>query len=119
MAEVSVIRMGNLIHAKYRGAMTMALVQEGEQKIEALIDTTVSPRVLYDTLEMDPPTMDLALEMKRFDGRIRAKVVRSATVVRDAMTAFLSKIAFALSREHKVFYDDMQKAVQWLNEADG
>lgn len=114
MADVSVVRTGNLIHAKYRGTMTMDLVREGERKIEALIEVAGNARVLYDTLDMDPPSMDLALEMKAFDGRIRNRVVRSATVVRDAMTAFLSKVAFALSRNHKVFYDDLQRAVEWL-----
>jgi hypothetical protein len=55
--------------------------------------------------------------MKAFDGRIRNKVLRSATVVRDAATAFMAKIAFVFSREHKVFYDDLDKALEWLKPA--
>ena len=115
MPDVSVIRTGNLIHAKYRGAMTTGLVREAEQKIETLLGVTSDARVLYDTLEMDPPTMELALEMKAFDSRIRGTVTRSATLVRDAMTAFMAKVAFVLSRDHKVFYNDLNKALEWLS----
>lgn len=118
MADVSVVRTGTLIHAKYRGAMTLALVREAEQKIELLLDSTPQALVLYNTLEMEPPTMELALEMKSFDARIQPRVVRSATVVRDALTAFMAKVAFVLSRNHRVFYDDLQKALAWLNESD-
>ena len=114
MAEVNVIRQGNLIHATYRGAMTMDLVRDAQRQIETLLNTTPDARVLYDTLEMEPPSMQLALEMKAFDARVQPRVVRSATLVPDAMTAFMAKVAFALSRDHKVFYNDREKALEWL-----
>jgi len=117
VADVNVIRVGNLVHAKYRGTMTMDLVREAEKKIEWFLANTAGPVVLYDTLEMDTPTMDLALEMKSFDGRIRDMVLRSATVVRDAGTAFMAKVAFVFSREHKVFYGDLDEALTWLQAA--
>ncbi|MGZ8853963.1 MAG: hypothetical protein ACXW2X_11270 [Thermoanaerobaculia bacterium] len=117
MADVNVIRVGNLVHAKSRGTMNMDLVRDAERKIEWFLDNTAGPVVLYDTLEMDTPTMELALEMKKFDGRIRDKVLRSATVVRDAGTAFMAKVAFVFSREHKVFYGDLDKALTWLRAA--
>ena len=115
MPSVSVRREGEIIHAIYSGAMTMDLVQEGERQIEEILERVDEPRVLYDTLAMDPPSLKLAMEMKAFDGRIRSRVVRSATVVHDATTAFMAKVAFALAREHKVFYDDLQAAYAWLD----
>ena len=115
MADVNIIRLGNLIHATYRGAMTMDLVRDAERQIELLLNTTPDARVLYDTLKMDPPTMELAMEMKSFNSRIQPRVVRSATVVSDAKTAFMAKVAFVLSRDHKVFYNDLDKALEWLN----
>jgi hypothetical protein len=113
MASVRVTLEGNIIHAVYSGEMTMDLVREGERRIEALL-VDAERMVLYDTLAMKPPTMQLALEMKAFDNRIRMKVSRSATAVRDPMTAFLSRVAFALSRNHRVFYDDLDAAYEWL-----
>jgi hypothetical protein len=117
MSSVEVFRTGNLIHAVYDGAMNMELVQSGEQQIETLLRTTPEPVILYDTLKMAPPPIELAIEMKKFDSRIRHLVRRSATVVPDAMTAFMAKVAFALSRDHKVFYGDLDAALRWLSEA--
>jgi hypothetical protein len=114
MASVSVRQEGHIIHAVYTGTMTMDLVRDAERQIETLLDRVADPAVLYDTLAMDPPPMQLAMEMKAFDSRIRSRVVRSATVVRDAMTAFMAKVAFSLSREHRVFYDDLDAAYAWL-----
>ena len=116
MSSVEVQRRGNLIHAVYRGRMTMELVKSGEQQIEKLVQATPDAAILYDTLEMEPPPMELAIEMKAFDGRIRNRVRRSATLVPSAMTAFMAKVAFVLSREHKVFYHDRDAAIAWLTE---
>jgi hypothetical protein len=98
--------------------MTMELVREGEQGIERELSSAPDPVVLYDCGAMEPPDMALAMEMKAFDGRIRNRIGRAATVVRDPMTAFMSKVAFALTREHRVFYQDLDAALRWLTEAD-
>lgn len=112
-ACVRVAIVPGIIHAVYESEMTMDVVKEGERKIEALTPSLEKPLVLYDTLSMRPPSLDLALEMKAFDGRIQPRIVRSATVVGDAMTAFAAKVAFALSRDHRVFYNDRAAAI-WL-----
>ncbi len=114
MASVRVAIVNGVIHALYEGKMTMELVKEGEQKIEELIPSLPEPLVLYDCLAMNPPGMDLALEMKRFDSRIQPRIKRSATVVADAKTAFAARVAFALSRDHRVFYNDRGGAIAWL-----
>lgn len=117
MSTVVVSLRGNMIEAIYTGAMNMVLVKDGERQIEALIRKTPHPVVLYDTLAMDPPSMELALEMKAFDKRVQPLILRSATVVSDAKTAFMAKVAFVFSRDHKVFYADRDGAVKWLDEA--
>lgn len=114
MASVSVALEGNVIHATYVGAMTMEIVKEGERKIEAMLGRVPSPSVLYDTRAMEAPPVALALEMKNFDSRIAKKITRSATVVSNAGTAFCAKIAFVFTREHKVFYHDIESAMAWL-----
>ena len=117
-ASVSVVSEGHLINATYRGTMTMDLVREAEKKIEAFLNITSDARVLYNTLDMDPPSMELALEMKAIDSRIQSRLVRSATDDRDAKTAFMAKVAYVLSRDHKVFYNDLDKALEWLGVRD-
>ena len=117
MRSVVVTLSGDVIDAVYTGRMTMELVKEGEAKIEALIPRAAHPVVLYNTLAMDPPEMALAREMKTFDARVQPLILRSATVVRDPMTAFMAKVAFVFSRDHRVFYDDLEAAKRWLNEA--
>lgn len=114
MASVSVRLEGKVIHAIYTGEMTMELVRDGQRRIEEMLGQVDKPFVLYDTLAMDAPPIRLAMEMKAFDHRVRTRVVRSATVVRDPGTAFMAKVAFALSREHRVFYHDLQAAYDWL-----
>ena len=114
LASVRVTLEGNIIHAVYTGRMTMDLVKDGERQIEALLPVGTERMILYNTQAMDPPDMKLAMEMKAFDGRIRTRVARSATVVRDPTTAFLSKVAFVFSRNHRVFYDDLDAAYAWL-----
>ncbi len=115
MASVNVTRDGNIIHAVYVGEMTMDLVKEGERQIEEMIGRVHDPVVLYDTRMMEPPTIRLALEMKSFDSRIASRVVRCATVVKDAATAFCAKLAFVFTREHRVFYHDIDGARAWLH----
>jgi hypothetical protein len=114
MASVNVRQEGQIIHATYTGTMTLELVREGERQIEEIMARMRDACILYDTLAMDPPAMKLALEMKAFDTRVGPRVSRSATVVHDAMTAFTAKVAFALSRNHRVFYDDLEAAYRWL-----
>jgi hypothetical protein len=114
MAGVTVRQEGKVIHAVYTGAMTMEIVRDGERMIEDLVQRVADPVILYDTLAMEPPSMQLAMEMKSFDGRIRNSVVRSATVVPDPSTAFMAKVAFVFSRNHKVFYHDLEAAYAWL-----
>lgn len=116
-SSVRVAVVSGIIHALYEGSMTMELVKEGEEKIEALIPTVGVPLVLYDCLGMNPPGLDLALEMKAFDSKIHSRIRRSATVVANAMTAFAAKVAFVLSREHRVFYNDRAGAISWLQKA--
>lgn len=117
MSSVEVNLRGNVIDAVYSGAMTMSLVKEAQAKIEAFLRVVPHPVILYDTLAMDPPPMALAMEMKAFDARVQPRILRSATVVKDAMTAFMAKIAFAFSRDHRVFYDDRDGALRWLMDA--
>lgn len=112
--SVEVELRGGIIVATYAGEMNVELVKEAAASIENYLLTTDSSKILYNTLEMASPPMKLALEMKAFDTKIKEQVTKSATVVPSATTAFMASIAFVLSKNHKVFYNDLEGAIAWL-----
>ncbi len=112
--SVNVELKDNIIYATYVGEMNMEVVQGAADSIEDYINKGQSNKILYNTLQMDNPPMKLALEMQSFDKRIKEKVVKSATVVPTATTAFMASIAFVLSKNHKVFHKDLNAAEEWL-----
>jgi len=112
--SVNVELKGNIIYATYVGEMNIELVKKAATSIEEYIKRTANSRILYNTLQMENPPMKLALEMQAFDKRIKDKVEKSATVVPTATTAFMAAIAFVLSKNHKVFYNDFEGAEKWL-----
>ncbi|MBF0553884.1 MAG: STAS/SEC14 domain-containing protein [Nitrospirae bacterium] len=103
-----------IIIAAYTGEMDMEIVKQAATGIEDLLNKSQSTKILYNTLNMDSPSMKLAMEMKSFDAKIRDKVQKSATVVPGAATAFLASIAFILSKNHRVFHNDLAAALSWL-----
>ncbi|KWT92842.1 STAS/SEC14 domain-containing protein [Candidatus Magnetominusculus xianensis] len=103
-----------IIISVYTGEMDMEIVKQAASGIEELLTKSQSTRILYNTLNMETPSMKLAMEMKSFDAKIRDKVQKSATVVPSATTAFFASIAFILSKNHKVFHNDLDAALSWL-----
>jgi hypothetical protein len=103
-----------IVIATYTGEMDIETVRQAAADIEALLVTSQSTKILYNTLNMASPSMKLAMEMKSFDSKIKDKVQRSATVVPGAATAFFASIAFILSKNHKVFHNDIDGALLWL-----
>ncbi len=112
--SVNVELRDNIIHATYIGEMNMDLVKQAAESIRQYVDSNEDCKILYNTLEMKNPPMKLALEMKDFDATIKDKVLKSATVVPGAATAFMASIAFILSKNHKVFHNDPEGAEEWL-----
>ncbi|KJR43700.1 hypothetical protein MCHI_000403 [Candidatus Magnetoovum chiemensis] len=103
-----------IIIATYKGEMTIELVKKAQDEIEKYLNDGSADRILYNTIEMLSPAMKLAIDMQNFDAKIRQRVVRSATVVPGAGTAFKASIAFAKSKNHRVFHNDYESAVIWL-----
>ncbi len=113
-ASVNVELKDSIIYATYIGEMTMELVKQAAASIEDYVNKSDHCKILYNTLDMTNPPMKLALEMQSFDKRIKGKVDKSATVVPTATTAFMASIAFVLSKNHKVFHNDLEAAKEWL-----
>lgn len=115
---------GSLILARLRGELTPEMLQECQERVLALARESHQLRVLYDCLELTAPEMDLVLLQQRLETEKRAVLgevpLRTAILVPNTRIAFLARISFGqFGEEHyRVFYNDMARAVKWLEEAD-
>jgi len=70
-------------------------------------------KVLYDTLEMEPPPVDVPLAQQQLDQELGSTRLRRAIVVPNSRLAYLARLAFG-EGEYRVFYNDIVSAVKWL-----
>jgi hypothetical protein len=104
---------GNIVIARVRGEPTEALIRETQERVLVLLQDTAHRRVLYDALEMDPPTVDVTLVQQRMSEDIHKLGARVAILVPNSRLAYLSRLAFG-GGEHRVFYNDLAAAIAWL-----
>jgi hypothetical protein len=112
---------GKFIIVRIRGQASEALLREMHSRLVQLIDDTQQRHILYDALEMDDPTEELALLQERLDKEnkdILGGALRKAILVRNTRSAYLARIAFGQFGEgaYRVFYNDLAQAVRWLEE---
>ena len=65
--DLSVELVGDVIVARVRGEPTESLLQRCQDQVLQLVRDTGRERVLYDTLEMDPPPVDVPLAQWKLD----------------------------------------------------
>ena len=104
---------GNVIVARIRGTPTEALVRECQKRVVSLLQDTGCKRVMYDALELDSPTVEIALAQQPLTAALAESSVRIAIVVSNTKVAYLSRLAFG-EGQHRVFYNDMASAIHWL-----
>jgi len=103
---------GDLVIARVRGEPTAELLRACQDRVLAL----GSGKVLYDTLEMLPPPVDVPWAQRELDASLGDAVrLRRAIVVPNTRLAYLARLAFG-EGDYRVFYDDIVAAVQWLSE---
>ena len=78
-----------------------------------LVKEAEKGKVLYDTLEMEPPPIDVPLVQQQLDEGLGSIRLRRAIVVPNSRLAYLARLAFGES-EYRVFYNDVVSAVKWL-----
>ncbi len=105
---------GDVIVARVRGQPTEDLIRACQDHVLLLLQDTTRWKILYDALEMRDPTTDVALVQRELDALIGDRPIRRALVVPNSRIAFLSRLAFG-DGEHRVFYNDLSGALQWLN----
>lgn len=103
----------SMIIARMRGSVTEAEIEAVQQQIVQLLTDTDVRRVLYDGLEMDPPTVELTLAQQGLAAEFHKRGAKIALLVPSARIAYLARIAFGAG-EHRVFYDDLAAATAWL-----
>lgn len=113
---------GEYVLARLRGKCDEDVIRECHERVIALIRQTRKVKVLYDTREMEDATVDMAVLQQKMDSEAWKKYgpvsLRRAILVSSTRIAFLSRLAFGQFGEgaYRVFYDDMEQAVQWLDE---
>lgn len=105
---------GGIIIARMRGILTVDLLVECQRRVVQLLQETAQPMVLYDALEMSPPTVDVAWSQRSLDAGLPLRP-RRAIVVPNTKTAYLARLAFADEYgDSRVFYNDIAQACEWL-----
>ncbi len=108
---------GDLVIARLRGEPTAELLHACQDQVLFLVRDAGRGKVLYDTLEMVPPPVDVPWAQRELDERTLGPVhLRRAIVVPNSRLAYLARLAFG-EGDYRVFYNDMIAAVQWLSDA--
>ncbi|HEY0491288.1 MAG TPA: STAS/SEC14 domain-containing protein [Telluria sp.] len=107
---------GGIIVARIRGELTEALLRECQDRVVSLARDTQYSRVLYDTLELEAPGIDLViLQQKMVESELQSINLRRAFVVQNTRVAYLARLGFG-EGDHRVFYNDLAAALSWLQE---
>jgi hypothetical protein len=106
---------GELVVARVRGEPTTALLEDCHKKVLFLVRDAQKAKVLYDTLEMEPPPVDVPLAQRELDERLGAIKLKRAIVVPNSRLAYLARLAFG-EGDYRVFYNDIIAAVKWLSD---
>jgi hypothetical protein len=104
---------GDLIIARARGVPTEKILTECQERVLQLVQDTGRGKVLYDALEMEPPSVDVTLVQRKLDEELGAIRLRRAIVVPNSRLAYLARLAFG-EGDYRVFYSDMTAAIMWL-----
>ena len=112
--------LGNVVVVRVRGELTESLLKEIHERVIQLLRDTEYTRVLYDTLEMESPDIDIALLQEKLNEKTKQlfadQSLRKAILVSNTRLGYLSRIAFGQFGEgdYRVFYNDLRHALQWL-----
>ncbi len=111
--EAWVELVGDLVVARVRGEPTEALLRTTQDQVLFLVRDAGRGRVLYDTLEMTPPPVDVPWAQRQLDEQLGAIRLKRAIVVPNSRLAYLARLAFG-EGDYRVFYNDMVAAIRWL-----
>ena len=105
---------GDIIIARVRGEPTIELLADCQRQVVQLAREAGRAHVLYDTLEMFPPPVDVPWSQQQLDAQLDLPL-RRAIVVPTSKLAYLARLAFGAG-DYRVFYNDIAAAVRWLTD---
>jgi hypothetical protein len=105
---------GDLVVARIRGEPTEQLLRETQEQVLFLVRDARRGKVLYDTLEMTPPPVDVPWSQRRLDENLGPIHLKRAIVVPNSQLAYLARLAFG-EGDYRVFYNDIVGAITWLS----
>src|SRR5581483_2976291 len=85
---------GELIVARVRGEPTEELLRETQDQVLFLVRDAGRGKVLYDTLEMEAPPVDVPWARRALDEKLSSIKLRRAIVVPNRRLAYLARLAF-------------------------
>ena len=106
---------GDLVVARVRGEPTEDILRECQEQVLFLVRDAGRGKVLYDTLEMEAPPVDVPWSQRRLDEQLGPVQLRRAIVVPNSKLAYLARLAFG-EGDYRVFYNDIVAAVRWLSD---
>ena len=106
---------GDLVVARVRGEPTEEILRECQEQVLFLVRDAGRGKVLYDTLEMEAPPVDVPWSQRQLDEKLGAVKLRRAIVVPNIRLAYLARLAFG-EGDYRVFYNDFVAAVRWLGD---
>lgn len=109
---------GDIVVARVRGEPTEQLLRDCQAQVLFLVKDAGRGKVLYDTLEMEAPPVDIPWVQRELDEQLGTVRLRRAIVVPNSKLAFLARLAFG-EGDYRVFYNDIVTAVKWLAEDGG
>jgi hypothetical protein len=122
MQQLWVEPVGDIVLARLRGRCDEQVLKECQQRVFELVKESHQVKVLYDALEMEEPTVDMALLQQKMDVEASEQLgpvpLRRAILVPNTRVAYLARIAFGQFGEgaYRVFYNNMAQAILWLEE---
>lgn len=106
---------GDLVVARIRGEPNEAILRQAQEQVLFLVKDAGRGKVLYDTLEMDAPPVDVPWAQRALDEELGGIRLRRAIVVPNSKLAYLARLAFG-EGDYRVFYNDIVSAIRWLSE---
>jgi hypothetical protein len=100
--EIWVELVGELVVARVRGTPTEGLLREAQEKVLFLVRDAGRGKVLYDTLEMEAPPVDVPWPQRALDEQLGTIRLKREIVVPNSRLAYLSRIAFG-EGDYRVF----------------
>ncbi len=103
--QVWIELVGELVIARVRGEPTEQLLRDAQERVLFLVRDAERGKVLYDTLEMEPPPVDVPWVQRALDEKLGPIKLKRAIVVPNSRLAFLARIAFG-EGDYRVFYNE-------------